>query len=120
MEFALIAIPFLFMMIAIADLGRFMMTVHSLRTVAAEAARAVMLNCFNSGSCALTGPQRTAAERSAPFLVPAQLTLNASQTENTTTQVRTITVSAQYPFSFIFLPWTSIGSPMTESYTFTY
>jgi Flp pilus assembly protein TadG len=39
LEFALVAVPFLFLLIAAMDLGRYFITQHSLRTLTSEAAR---------------------------------------------------------------------------------
>jgi hypothetical protein len=46
MEFALISLPVFFLIFAIFDLGRYGMTVHSLRMLADAGARAMMINCY--------------------------------------------------------------------------
>jgi hypothetical protein len=46
MEFALVAVPVFMLIFAIFDLGRYAMTIHSLRMLADAGARAVMINCY--------------------------------------------------------------------------
>jgi hypothetical protein len=122
MEFALVAIPFLFLMIATTDLGRYFITLHSLRTLTAEAARSVMVNCFGGGACCLTTTQISAAEAKTPFLVPASFRTvpSACQQAPDASGLRTVTVSAQYPFTFIFLVWSALSGPISETMTFAY
>ena len=119
MEFALIAIPFTFIMIATTDLGRYWLTQHSLRTLTAEAARSTMVNCFGQSSCSLNATQRSAVETATPFLIPGSVTLTASQTVNGA-GLRTITVTAVYPFNFIFVAWTGLNGNITETTSVSY
>src|SRR3974390_2994097 len=80
LEFALVAVPFVLIMIAGMDLGRYFITEHSLRTLAAEAARSAMVNCFGSaGGCALTAAQKAATETASPFPVPANPNRSGTQ-----------------------------------------
>ena len=70
MEFALVAVPFLFLLIAAMDLGRYFITQHSLRTLTSEAARSAVVNCFGLGAwpfaTAVPSPQQVWAN--VPFL----------------------------------------------------
>ena len=119
MEFALIVIPFMFIMIAVTDLGRYWLTQHSLRTLTAEAARSAMVNCFGKGSCSLNATQVSAVETATPFLIPGSVTLTASQTVNAS-GLRTISVTAVYPFNFIFVAWFGLSGNVTETTSVSY
>jgi Flp pilus assembly protein TadG len=46
LEFCLVAVPFFTLMFAIFDLGRYAITMHSLRMLADAGARAMMINCY--------------------------------------------------------------------------
>ena len=48
LEFCLVAVPFFTLMFAIFDLGRYAITMQSLRMLANAGARAVMINCYDS------------------------------------------------------------------------
>ena len=67
MKFALVAVPFLFLLIAAMDLGRYFITQHSLRTLAA---RSAVVKCFGLGAwpfaTAVPSPQQVWAN--VPFL----------------------------------------------------
>lgn len=111
MEFGLIGIPFFFIMIASTDLGRYFITQHSIRTLAAEAARAMMVSCYNTtASCPLTTAQKSAVAAATPFLVPGSITWTTANQTTNAAGLRTINVKVSYPFSFIFSYWTSITS----------
>jgi hypothetical protein len=118
LEFALVAVPFSFLLIAATDLGRYFITQHSLRTLTSVAARSVMVNCFGLGACpfatAVPSPQQVWAK--VPFLNSALsgASLTASQVLDPT-GVRVVTVSAQYPFTFILPAWAAILSVETCS-----
>ena len=111
LEFALVAVPFFFLLIAATDLGRYFITRHSLRTLTSEAARSAVVNCFGPGACsfATAVPSPPDLWTKTPFLTYGQpgssLTASQSVAPN---GVRTITVTAQYPFTFILPVWTSI------------
>jgi hypothetical protein len=46
LEFGLVAVPFFFLMFAIFDIGRYAITVHSLKMLANAEARANMIECY--------------------------------------------------------------------------
>ena len=46
LEFCLVAVPFFTLMFAIFDLGRYAITMQSLRMLANAGARAIMINCY--------------------------------------------------------------------------
>jgi len=124
LEFALVAIPFLLMLIAGMDLGRYFITQHSLRTLGAEAMRATLIYCFGqTTACSLPAPNKQSAKAMVPFLVGGSIMLTANQTALVAgTGFRTITVTAQYPFAFILPAWTglNVNSPLTETMSFQY
>src|SRR5690348_10073812 len=99
LEFAFVAIPFLFLLIAGMDLGRYFITQHSLRTLGAETMRAMLIQCFGqAAACSLPAASRQSAIATVPYLAPASIVLAASQTAPAAgTGFRTITVTAQYP-----------------------
>src|SRR5689334_22316838 len=131
LEFALVAIPFVLLMIAGMDLGRYFITQHSLRTLTSEAARATLVACYGSTSasgCPLPTsgayPSEPSVVAKVPFLVPSSVTwVTANQTApNASTGERTISVTVTYPFNFILPAWTSlnVNSPISESTQLTY
>jgi Flp pilus assembly protein TadG len=124
LEFALVAIPFLFMLIAGMDLGRYFITQHSLRTLGSEAVRSTLIYCFGQNTaCSLPAANKQTAKAMVPFLAAGSIGLTASQTAPVAgTGFRTITVTAQYPFAFILPAWTglNVNSPLTETMSFQY
>ena len=112
LEFALVAVPFLFLLIAATDLGRYFMARHSLRTLTSEAARSAVVNCFGLGTCpfATAVPSPQALWAKTPFLTYGQTgsSLTASQSVDPN-GIRTITVTAQYPFTFVLPVWAAIA-----------
>ena len=56
LEFCLVAVPLFILMFAIFDLGRYAITMQSLRTLANAGARAVMINCYDVPSIKNTSP----------------------------------------------------------------
>src|SRR5271166_3035750 len=76
MEFALIALLFMLMVIASMDLGRYLLITQSLRTVAAEAARAAEANgTIFCQDCPTDAPYTAIT----PFIDDANLTLSVNQ-----------------------------------------
>jgi Flp pilus assembly protein TadG len=124
LEFALVAVPFLFLLIAGMDLGRYFITQHSLRTLGAEAMRATLIQCFGqTTACTLPTANRQSAIATVPYLMAGSTVLTASQTAPAVgTGFRTVTVTAQYPFAFILPAWTglNVNSPLTETMSFQY
>lgn len=55
-EFCLVAIPFLTSMFVIFDLGRYAITVQSLRALANAGARTIMINCYTDAAIQKTSP----------------------------------------------------------------
>jgi uncharacterized membrane protein len=126
LEFALVAIPFVFLLLAGMDLGRYFITQHSLRTLISEAARSALVNCSSLGNCsyAQAVPSPSIVWAKVPFLSSALplASLTASQTIDISSGIRTISVTGKYPFSFILPLWTGIANlnPIIESTTLQY
>src|SRR4051794_9133166 len=93
LEFCLVAVPLFTLMFAIFDLGRYAITVQSLRTLANVGARAMMMKCYtptvtgttpsspwsaaNTSPASCTGdplPTNAAKQAAAPFLYNGGLT----------------------------------------------
>jgi hypothetical protein len=98
LEFALVAIPFLFMLIAVTDLGRYFLMQHSLRTVTSTAARSMLVSCYPLGpSCT------SVAAQSVPFLG------TISPTVTVDTANRKIDIASRYSFTFILPAWVGLN-----------
>jgi Flp pilus assembly protein TadG len=123
LEFALVALPFTLILIAGADLGRYFITQHSLRTLTSEAARATLVYCYSQPKpCPLTPALAQAAGATVPFLTAARIGWPSGlhiETAPDVNGVATISVTASYPFTFILPAWTGLNasSPITESTT---
>jgi Flp pilus assembly protein TadG len=110
LEFCLIALPLFTLMFTIFDLGRYTITMQSLRMLANAEARANMINCYTPAILAKTSPSSctgdylsVAQKQSvAPFLYGASLT----PTVNTTAGTSALTVTAsQSGFTMIMPIW---------------
>jgi hypothetical protein len=84
-----------------------------------------MVTCFNqTASCSLSSTNWQTVEANVPFLAASSLNPapTATQTLNTSTGIRTITVTATYPFAFILPAWAALNasSPITETTSLQY
>jgi hypothetical protein len=125
LEFALVAVPFVFMLVGGMDLGRYFITRHSLHTLVDETARSAVVNCFNQKACpyGTAVPTPSNLWSKVPFLQQslAGASLTVSQTFDTTTGIRTITATANYPFAFALPAWTGLYSTgITETTNLKY
>jgi len=101
LEFCLVAVPLFTLMFAIFDLGRYAITMQSLRMLANAEARANMINCYtpaligNTSPSSCTGDYLSVAQKqaAAPFLYGASLT----PTVNTAAGTGVLTVTASQP-----------------------
>jgi hypothetical protein len=111
-EFILVAVPLFMLMFVIFDLGRYAITVQSLRALADAGARAVMIKCYtpavtssppSSPSGCTTNQLSTAAmQTAAPFLYFGGLTPTLSVTAGS----NTLTVAAsQAGFAMLMPIW---------------
>jgi hypothetical protein len=124
LEFALVAVPFMLVMIAGMDLGRYFITQQSLHTLTSEAARAAVVNCFGLDPCTNPVPTPSTVWAKVPFLNSAAplASLTVTQSRNAITGVRTITATAKYRFTFILPAWTGVPNlnPIIETTLFNY
>ena len=101
LEFCLVAVPLFTLMFAIFDLGRYAITMQSLRMLANAEARANMISCYTPAVLAKTSPSSCTGDylsvaqkqTAAPFLYGASLT----PTVNTAAGTAALTVTASQP-----------------------
>src|SRR2546429_2544414 len=109
LEFCLVALPLFILMFAIFDLGRYAITMQSLRMLANAGARAVMISydATNNTYTGCTGdplPSVAAKQAVAPFLYSGGLTPPL--------QLTAPNVTASPPSFSLFLPlWAALQSP---------
>ena len=101
-EFALVAAPLFVLMFAIIDLGRYAITMQSLRSLASAGARATMVGCYTDAALNKTTPtcsgdplSDAAKRNAAPFLFSRDGTL--TPTMSTTAGAAALTVTAREP-----------------------
>jgi hypothetical protein len=108
LEFCLVAVPLFTLMFAIFDLGRYAITMQSLRMLANAEARANMITCYtpavvgNTSPSSCTGDYLSVAQKQAvaPFLYGAGLT----PTVNTAPGASALTVTASQPSFTMLMP----------------
>jgi hypothetical protein len=113
LEFALIAIPFVFLLFGTLDLGLYGVTMYSLHTLAGETARGVMINCYSAdlingqSPAGCTADPYTAAQKQAfaPFLYAGGLT----PTIVISAGANTLTVTASQPNFTMIMPFWGTG-----------
>jgi Flp pilus assembly protein TadG len=114
-EFCLVAVPLFTLMFAIFDLGRYAITMQSLRTLANAGARTWMISdCYvnnvmsnNSPTCS-GDPLPSAAAKKAV----APMIAGLSPTLNTTAGATALTVTASANFSMLMPIWgTTLNNP---------
>ena len=113
LEFCLVAVPLFTLMFAIFDLGRYAITMQSLRMLANAGARAVMI-CYDPAhntyaGCTGDSLSDAAKQAVAPFLYAGGLT----PTLNTTQGATALTVTASQPNFTMLMPiWgTALNAP---------
>ncbi|BAR60741.1 hypothetical protein ACVIWV_004256 [Bradyrhizobium diazoefficiens] len=121
-EFILVFVSFFTLIFAIFDLGRYAITMQSLRMLASAGARAVMINCYTpavlqsppqSPSCTGDPLSPTGKQNAAPFLYRGGL----SPALNTTTGASALTVTASQPSFNMLMPiWgTALNAPSAST-----
>jgi Flp pilus assembly protein TadG len=111
LEFALVTTLFLLVLIGCMDLGRYYLIQHSLRTVAAEAARMTLAYDNNSTAALPTTADFVAI---APFINADSLTLTVQQPNSS--GITIIMVTATYPFTAWSPLWSSsLDGTISES-----
>ena len=131
LEFCLVALPLFMLMFAIFDLGRYAITMHSLRMLANAGARAMMIACYtpavitNISPSGCTGdplPSAAAKQAVAPFLYFDGLTPTLNITQSippppATATPTALTVTASLPnFTMIMPIWgTALNAPSAST-----
>ncbi len=117
LEFCLVAVPLFTLMFAIFDLGRYAITMQSLRMLANAGARAVMI-CYDVPNKSYTGctgdPLSAAAKQAvAPFLYRGGLTPTLTAALGTTA----LNVTASQPSFTMLMPiWgTALNAPSAST-----
>lgn len=118
MEFCLVAVPLFMLMFAIFDLGRYAITMQSLRRLANAGARQNMIQCYTPAVIAGTSPSSctgdyltsTQKQDAAPFL-------GLTPTMNTTSGGSALTVTASLPdFTMVMPIWgTTLNAPSAST-----
>ncbi|CAN7756802.1 pilus assembly protein [Bradyrhizobium sp. LjRoot220] len=120
LEFCLVAVPLFTLMFAILDLGRYAITMQSLRTLANAGARTWMINdCYVNSVMSRTSPTcsgdplPSAAEKKAV----APMLGGLSPTLNTTAGASILTVTASVPSFNMLMPiWgTALNAPSAST-----
>lgn len=122
-EFILVFVPLFTMMFVIFDLGRYAITMQSLRALASAGARAVMINCYTPGvvqsppqspsGCTGDPLSTTAKQNAAPFLYFGHLT--PTLTVGASSNSLTVTAS-QARFTMLMPIWgTSLNAPSAST-----
>jgi Flp pilus assembly protein TadG len=109
LEFALIAVPFFLLLFGIGDMARYLLFSHGVNTITSEATRYMMVQIM-AGSSFTNGCQKSSSiaahvASAAPYLDQTQLTFCTTTTTITPsngTPATKITVTASYPFQFMF------------------
>ena len=113
LEFCLVALPLFILMFAIFDLGRYAITMQSLRMLANAGARAVMISydATNNTYTGCTGdplPSVAAKKAVAPFLYSGGLTPQLA--------VGALNVTASQPGFTMLMPiWAALNAPSAST-----
>ena len=122
-EFILVFVPLFTLMFVIIDLGRYAITMQSLRTLASAGARAVMISCYtpdvvqsppqSPAGCTGDPLSLTAKQNAAPFLYFGYLT--PTLTVGASSNSLTVTAS-QARFTMLMPIWgTSLNAPSAST-----
>lgn len=118
-EFALIGGLVVMLLLGCLEIGRYLFTAEAVRTATAEAVRLVTLRGsqnLNAGSAActnLSGALSGAAAKT-PYLTPASLSVTMSGCASQA-GVTTVTLTVQYPFSFVVDVFGARNRPIRET-----
>jgi Flp pilus assembly protein TadG len=115
LEFVLVGGIFFIVMLAVIDLGRYYMFLHSARHATSEAGRAALI----ASACTSPSTVGNAARDSvrAGFLGPSfNLTATCSEAQG----IRTWTITSSRPFRWIIPVFGTTDTPINETVIFTY
>jgi Flp pilus assembly protein TadG len=124
-ELILVFVPLFTLMFAIFDLGRYAITMQSLRTLANAGARAMMIQCYTPAVTGLT-PNTSPSSCAGDYLSLAQKQLAApflyrngssSPTVSTSAGAAALTVTASQPgFTMVMPIWgTALNAPSAST-----
>lgn len=115
LEFALVFVPFLWLMFGIFDIGRYFFTVQSMVTLMTAAERCVIVNPNqqNWPGCLGTGTL-------VPLLDPSLVSVAISGPSNSPGAVTQIQVTVTYQFAAITPGLGLLSGPLTETTTYSY
>ena len=121
LEFCLVAVPLFTLMFAIFDLGRYAITIQSLRALANAGSRATMIKCYTPAAIdhkspsGCTGNYLSDAQKQAiaPFLYAGGLTPTLSTASGATS----LTITASLPGFTMLMPiWgTALNAPSAST-----
>jgi hypothetical protein len=122
LEFAMVAVPLFTLMFVIFDLGRYAVTVQSLRMLANAEARTLMVQCYGPAEILKTSPSAcggvdylstTQKQAAAPFLYVGALT----PTMRIAASANTLTITASQPGFAMLMPiWgTTLNAPSAST-----
>jgi Flp pilus assembly protein TadG len=123
-EFCLVAVPFFMLIFAIFDLGRYAITMQSLRALANAGARAMMIQCYTPavvGTLANTTPSNCTGSYMTPTqmqnVVPFLYAGNLSPSLTIQVQGSALVVTASQPgFSMMVPLWgTTLNAPSAST-----
>jgi Flp pilus assembly protein TadG len=124
LEFCLVALPFFLLMFGIFDLGRYAITMQSLRTLANAGARAMMIACYTPAVIANTSPSNctgdylSAAQKqaAAPFLYGGGPAPTLSIQVQGTAPSTALRVTASTGFTVLVPLWgTALNTPSAST-----
>jgi Flp pilus assembly protein TadG len=112
-EFCMVAVPLFMMMFAIFDLGRYAITMQSLRALAGAGARAMMVQCYTPAAAGIT-PNRSPSSCTGNYLSATQMQNVApflfhngspAPTLSTNAGAAELTVTASQAFKMLMPIW---------------
>lgn len=119
LEFALVASVFLFLFFGIIDVGRYGLTLHSLNTLASEAARSIIINCNGplKPSCATITLSEAQQQHAAPF---AFVGGTPSLTASASAGAITVTATLGSPFRSLLPITSTLDGTLSQSTLLNY
>ena len=126
-EILLVFFSLFFIFLATADLARFFLTVHSVRTVVNEMARQALVYCTTSSAsrtaaCSLPSANISTAEAmvslSSGDWVSSGTSAQRSAVDSTGAFL--ITASAAYNFDFMVVPWKGTRTQISQTVSLAY
>jgi Flp pilus assembly protein TadG len=117
-EFAVVALLLVIVLIGTMDLGRYYLIEHSLRALAAEAARAqVNPALYSNASVNISenGPINDSFVTMTPFINDSNLTVSVQTNNAGVIGPYQITATASYTFTAISPVWSSLNGTITET-----